>query len=79
MVVCVFIHNFIKNQQISMQSSLLDFKINGVCDGMNVTHLASVAALSCESLNTENASEQRCGNKRPDLFLYVSLSKINRF
>jgi len=28
-----------KNQQILMQFSLLDFKMNNTCDGMNFTHL----------------------------------------
>jgi len=35
----IFVQNFSKNQWILMQSSLLDLKINGICDGMNITHL----------------------------------------
>jgi len=34
-----FVYNFAKNQHILMQSSLLFKKINGICDGVNVTHL----------------------------------------
>ena len=40
MVVCVILS--VTSSMISrffMQSSLLDFKINGICDGMNVIHL----------------------------------------
>jgi len=35
----VFVCNFVKNQQILMQFSLLDFKMNDTCGGMNFTHL----------------------------------------
>jgi len=31
--------NFVRNQRILMQFSLLDFKMNDTCDSMNVIHL----------------------------------------
>jgi len=31
--------NFVKNQQILMQFSLLDFEMNDTCENMNFTHL----------------------------------------
>jgi len=36
----LFFCNFLKNQPILMQFSLLDFKMNDTCEGMNLTHLA---------------------------------------
>ena len=35
----IFVHNFVKNQQILMQFSLLELTMNDTCDGMNFTHL----------------------------------------
>jgi len=35
----VFVCNFVKNQRILMQFSLLDFKMNDTCGAMNFTHL----------------------------------------
>jgi len=35
----IFICNFLKNQRISMQFSLLYLKMNGTRGGMNFTHL----------------------------------------
>jgi len=35
----IFAHNFAKNQRSLMQSSLLDLKINGMRDSMNITQL----------------------------------------
>jgi len=34
-----FVSNFGKNQQILMQFSLLDFKMNDTCEGINFNHL----------------------------------------
>jgi len=35
----IFVRNFVKNQLILMQFSLLDFEMNGTCEGINFTHL----------------------------------------
>jgi len=35
----VFVCNFVKNQQILMQLSLLDFQMNDTCEGINFSHL----------------------------------------
>jgi len=35
----IFFCNFVKNQQILMQFSLLAFEMNDTCEGMNFTHL----------------------------------------
>jgi len=35
----IFVGNFIKNQWILMQFSLLDLEMNDKCDSMNFTHL----------------------------------------
>jgi len=43
-----------------MQFSLLDFEMNGTCDGVNLPpHLINVDTLPCESQNTENVILQR--------------------
>jgi len=34
-----FVCNFVNNQRILMQFSLLDFKMNDTCEGMHFTHL----------------------------------------
>jgi len=36
----IFLCNFVKNQRILMQSSLLELTMNDTCDGTNITHLA---------------------------------------
>ena len=36
----IFVCNFVNNQQISMQFSLLDLEMNGTCASMNITRLA---------------------------------------
>jgi len=59
-----------------MQYSVLDLKMNGIMWRYECypPHLINVATLPCESWNTENACEQRCGNKKDhDLFLYVTV------
>jgi len=35
----IFICNFVKDQRILMQFSLIDLEINDTCDNMNFTHL----------------------------------------
>jgi len=35
----IFVRNFVKNQRILMQSSLIDLEMNDTCDSMNFTHL----------------------------------------
>jgi len=35
----IFVSNFAKNQQISMEFSLLDLEMNDTCDSINFTHL----------------------------------------
>jgi len=35
----IFVCNFMKNQRILMQFSLLELTMNDTCDGMNFTHL----------------------------------------
>jgi len=35
----MLVRNFVKNQRISMQFSLLDLTMNDTCDGINFTHL----------------------------------------
>jgi len=35
----IFVCNFVKNQQILMQFSLLGCKMNDTCEDMNFTHL----------------------------------------
>jgi len=34
-----FVRNFVKNQRILMQFSLLDLTMNDTCDGIHFTHL----------------------------------------
>jgi len=34
----IFFRNFVKNQLILMQFSLIDLEMNGTCDSMNFTH-----------------------------------------
>ena len=35
----IFVCNFVKNQRMLMQFSLLELTMNDTCDGMNFTHL----------------------------------------
>jgi len=52
-----FFSNFVKNQWILMQFSLLDSQMNDTCAWhyeLHPPHLISVTALHCESQNTEN-------------------------
>ena len=56
----VFICNFVKNQRILMQFSLLDLKMNSTWQyKLHPLHLINVATLPCESQNTENVTLQR--------------------
>jgi len=41
----IFLCNFVKNQWILMQFSLLDLQINDTCDIMNFTHLTWLVLL----------------------------------
>jgi len=51
----IFVRNFVKNQRILIQFSLLDLAMNNTCGGINFTpHLIHVATLHCESRNSEN-------------------------
>jgi len=34
----IFVCNFVKNQRILMQFSLIDLEMNGTCESMNFTH-----------------------------------------
>ena len=57
----IFVCNFVKNQQILMQFSLLDLEMNGTCysNELHPPYLINVATLLCENQNTENAIVQR--------------------
>jgi len=35
----IFVYNFVKDQRILMQFSLLELAMNGTCNGMSFTHL----------------------------------------
>jgi len=41
----IFVCNFVKNQLILMQFSLLDFEMNDTCASMNFTHLTQLMML----------------------------------
>ena len=41
----IFVRNFVKNQQVLMQFSLLDLTMNDTSDGMNLTHLTYLMLL----------------------------------
>jgi len=41
----IFVHNFIKNQWILMQFSLLDLEVSGIFDIINFTHFTCLMLL----------------------------------
>ena len=56
----IFVCNYVKNQRILMQFSLIDLEMNSTCESMNLPpHLTNVATLPCENQNTKNVILQR--------------------